>query len=54
VKMRSFIPPGALLDIGVELTPADAGGANVRLSARMDGRTAATARLEVTAKKGQP
>jgi 3-hydroxymyristoyl/3-hydroxydecanoyl-(acyl carrier protein) dehydratase len=53
VKMRSFIPPGALLDIGVELTPADAGSANVRLSARMDGKTAATARLEVSAMKGR-
>jgi 3-hydroxymyristoyl/3-hydroxydecanoyl-(acyl carrier protein) dehydratase len=53
VKMRSFIPPGARIDIGVELTPADAGSAKVRLSARMDGKTAATARLEVSAQKGQ-
>jgi 3-hydroxymyristoyl/3-hydroxydecanoyl-(acyl carrier protein) dehydratase len=49
VKMRSFIPPGALLDIGVELTPVDAGNAKVRLSAQLDGKTAATARLELSA-----
>jgi 3-hydroxymyristoyl/3-hydroxydecanoyl-(acyl carrier protein) dehydratase len=52
VKMRSFIPPGALLDISVELTPDDAGSAKVRLSARMDGKVAATARLELSAQKG--
>ena len=53
VKMRSFIPPGAILDIGVELTPADAGSANVRLSARMDGKVAATARLELSAQENK-
>ena len=49
VKMRSFIPPGALLDIGVELAPADAGSAKIRLSAQMDGKMVATARLELSA-----
>ncbi len=48
VKMRSFIPPGALLELGVELTPVDAASAKVRLSAQMDGKTAATARLELS------
>jgi 3-hydroxymyristoyl/3-hydroxydecanoyl-(acyl carrier protein) dehydratase len=47
--MRSFIPPGALLDIGVELAPADAGSAKIRLSAQMDGKVVATARLELSA-----
>ena len=51
VKMRSFVPPGALLDIGVDLAPADAGSARIRLSAQLDGKTAATARLEVVARK---
>ena len=49
VKMRSFIPPGALLDIDAEMTPAEDGQREGRLSARMDGKTAATARLEVVA-----
>jgi len=54
VKMRSFIPPGALLDIDAEMAPPQAGSAVVKLTARMSGRVAATARLEVSAKKGQP
>jgi len=49
VKMRSFIPPGAALEIEAELAPAAADAATIRLAARMDGKTAATARLEVTA-----
>ena len=50
VKMRSFMPPGATLEIGAELAPKDAATATIRLSAQLDGKTAATARLEVTAK----
>jgi hypothetical protein len=50
VKMRSFIPPGALLEIGAELGPPSGSTATVKLSARMDDKTAATARLEVVAK----
>ncbi len=52
VKMRSFIPPGATLDIDAELAPDAGDRATVRLAARMDGRTAATARLEVVARAG--
>ena len=51
VKMRSFIPPGAVLEIGAELGAPVESTATVKLSARMDDKTAATARLEVVAKK---
>jgi len=54
VKMRSFIPPGALLDIYAEMAPPQSGSAVVKLTARMSGKVAATARLEVSAKMGQP
>jgi len=50
VKMRSFIPPGAELGIDAELAPDGDQKATLRLAARMDGRTAATARLEVVAR----
>jgi 3-hydroxymyristoyl/3-hydroxydecanoyl-(acyl carrier protein) dehydratase len=50
VKMRSFIPPGATLEIDAQLAPGDAGSATIRMAARMDGKTAATARLEVVAR----
>ncbi len=53
VKMRSFIPPGAELDIDAELAPSGAESATIRLAARMDGKTAATARLEVAARAVQ-
>jgi hypothetical protein len=50
VKMRSFMPPGAAVDIDAELVPSGPEGATIRLAARMDGKIAATARLEVSAK----
>jgi len=53
VKMRAFIPPGAELAIDAELAPSGAGSAMLRLAARMDGKTAATARLEVVARAAQ-
>jgi 3-hydroxymyristoyl/3-hydroxydecanoyl-(acyl carrier protein) dehydratase len=51
VKMRSFIPPGAVLEIGAELGPLSGPAATIKLSARMDDKTAATARLEVVAER---
>jgi 3-hydroxymyristoyl/3-hydroxydecanoyl-(acyl carrier protein) dehydratase len=51
VKMRSFIPPGAILEIGAELGAPVGSTATVKLSARMDDKIAATARLEVAAKE---
>ncbi len=50
VKMRSFMPPGAAVDIDAELVPSGPDVATIRLAARMDGKTAATARLEVVAR----
>jgi len=50
VKVRSFTPPGAALDIDAELVPSGPDGATIRLSARMDDKIAATARLDVVAK----
>jgi hypothetical protein len=49
VKMRSFMPPGAAVDIDATLVPSGPDRATFRLAARMDGKTAATARLEVMA-----
>jgi 3-hydroxymyristoyl/3-hydroxydecanoyl-(acyl carrier protein) dehydratase len=47
VKMRSFIAPGSAVTLGAELaTPNDFKDA-VRLSAAIDGRTVATARLNL-------
>ena len=51
VKMRSFIPPGAVLLLGAEMGPLQDSVATIKLSARMDDKTAATARLEVVARK---
>jgi 3-hydroxyacyl-[acyl-carrier-protein] dehydratase len=50
VKMRSFIPPGAVLEIDAKLAPHGSDSATIRLAARMNGKTAATARLEVVAR----
>jgi 3-hydroxymyristoyl/3-hydroxydecanoyl-(acyl carrier protein) dehydratase len=54
VKMRSFIPPGAALESEAELTPTAAEGATIRLTARMDDKVAATARLDVVARPTRP
>jgi 3-hydroxyacyl-[acyl-carrier-protein] dehydratase len=51
VKMRSFMPPGSTLEMDAELAPTGAEAATIRLSARLDGKTAATARLDVVAKE---
>jgi 3-hydroxymyristoyl/3-hydroxydecanoyl-(acyl carrier protein) dehydratase len=60
VKVRSFMPPGAVLELVAEMTPtsaeraasspAVADTATIRLAARMDGKQVASARLEVAAK----
>jgi len=47
VKMRSFIAPGQVLQIEAKRAPADAN--RLLLSALTDGKTVATARLEMTA-----
>jgi len=47
VKIRSFTEPGAVLQLEVELLDADADRARLKLAARGDGKTVATARVEV-------
>ena len=47
VKMRAFILPGQTLDLATELAPAVDGIARAALTARIDGRVVATARLEL-------
>jgi 3-hydroxymyristoyl/3-hydroxydecanoyl-(acyl carrier protein) dehydratase len=49
MKMRSFIPPGSAVAIDAELAPGGDASASIRLTARIDGKTAASARLEVAA-----
>lgn len=50
VKMRAFMPPGATLEMDAQLSPTGPDTATIKLAARLDGKTAATARLEVVAK----
>jgi len=47
VKMRSFIEPGAAVVLEAQLAAANDVRAPVRLSAAIDGRTVATARLDL-------
>jgi hypothetical protein len=47
VKMRSFIVPSQLLSITVSLSPGEADTIKAMLSAATDGRTVASARLEL-------
>src|SRR5262249_37887511 len=51
VKVRSFIPPGATLEIAAELTQTGADTAIAKLTTRMDGKTAATAGLEMAVRR---
>lgn len=49
VKIRSFTDPGAKLDLEIDLVDASDQQARMKLAARADGKTVATARLEVAA-----
>jgi hypothetical protein len=51
VKMRSFIEPGQAVVIRAELGPTSDIREPLRLSATIDGRTVATARLNVAARE---
>lgn len=51
VKMRAFIAPGSAVVLGAELADAHALGDAVRLSATIDGRTVATARLNLAVRE---
>jgi len=46
VKMRSFIPPGEVLALDAQRAPTDGGAGRIMLSARANGKTVSTARLE--------
>ena len=48
VKIRSFTAPGALLQLEVVLQDADAQRARLKVAARSEDKTIATARIEVT------
>ena len=50
VKMRSFIVPGQTVELAAELTAVDEASATARLSASVDGRSVATARLDIAAR----
>lgn len=49
VKVRAFMAPGDVLDLATELTPIDERSARIALTARANGKVAATARLDVAA-----
>jgi hypothetical protein len=51
VKMRSFIEPGQAVELGAEMTATSDIGGTIRLSATIDGRRVATARLDVAARE---
>jgi len=50
VKMRSFIEPGQEVVLGAEMVKANDRAGTVRLSAMIDERTVATARLDIAAR----
>jgi 3-hydroxymyristoyl/3-hydroxydecanoyl-(acyl carrier protein) dehydratase len=50
VKMRSFIEPGQAVQLAAELTAANS-AATARLTASVEGRSVATARLDIAARK---
>jgi len=46
MKMRSFIAPGEVPEVQVDVAPPESDIAKSKLVARLDGRTVATARAE--------
>ena len=48
VKVRSFTPPGSTLELAAELAPPTADGVAIALTASAEGKTVATARLEMS------
>ena len=51
VKMRSFIEPGQAVELGAEMAAASDTGGSIRLSATIDDRRVATARLDVASRE---
>jgi len=52
VKIRSFTAPGQTLELSAEMQSSSADGAQMKLAARADGRTIATARIDVERSHG--
>ena len=52
VKIRSFTAPGQALELEAHLQSSSADGAQMKLAARADGRTIATARIDVERSHG--
>jgi len=50
VKMRSFILPGQTVELAAEMTPSQDDTLTTLLSASVEGRKVATARLEIKAR----
>jgi 3-hydroxymyristoyl/3-hydroxydecanoyl-(acyl carrier protein) dehydratase len=53
VKIRSFTTPGTALELEIELTDCEADCARLKLGARNEGKTVATARIEVGPRNGE-
>ena len=51
VKMRSFIEPGQAVELGAEMAAASDASGSIRLSATIDDRRVATARLDVASRE---
>jgi len=51
VKVRAFIEPGQVLELGAERVAREGETCTVRLSARAGGKPVATARVEITARR---
>ena len=51
VKIRSFTPPGQVLEVRAELLTASAEGATLSVAARAAGKGVATARIEVAPRR---
>jgi len=51
VKVRSFTPPGSTLELAAEIAPPVGGRMAMALTASAEGRTVATARLELAVRK---
>jgi len=52
VKIRSFTAPGQTLELAAEIQSSSADGAQLKLAARADGRTIATARIDIERSHG--
>jgi 3-hydroxymyristoyl/3-hydroxydecanoyl-(acyl carrier protein) dehydratase len=54
VKVRSFIPPGEVLELDALRTESTADTFTARLVAKANGKTVATARVEIDARRSAP